>query len=638
MKGKRVFVSGGAGVIGLEMIPKLLALGAIVMVGDLKSRPLSFAPEVHYRQGDLNLMSQLELDTFAPEIFIHLAATFERSAESYGFWEENFSHNVKLSHYLMTLVKDLPSIKRVVFASSYLIYSPDLYQFNHAQTVATKLKESDPILPRNLTGMAKLAHEIELRFIDEFRSTNFSTVSARIYRGYGKNSRDVISRWVRALLAGEKITLYRPEGMFDYIYAKDTAEGLIRLARAQHVKGIINLGTGRARRVQDVVDVLRHHFPSMELSVEPSALLFEASEADVSKYKSEIGWLPEYDLERAIPEIIEYERARSGQTLEQKSAGNVLITSAAKKVSLVRAVKQAAQKISLGIRVIAADLNPDALTQYVADQFWVMPRTVDSELEALLEGCHRQNIKIIIPTRDGELMFWAKHKELFKKYGIRVVVSDLESIKVCFDKLLFASFGVKNKMPFIPAALNPDEITAQSYVVKERFGAGALKIGINLSAQDIAAHAKLLEAPIFQPYVAGREISVDAWLDKNHQVKGLVMRTRDLVVNGESQVTSTFRDVAIQAQLEHVLVALKLTGPVVLQVMIDDAGAIHIIECNTRFGGASTTAIAAGLDVFYWTLLEAMDVDLTEYPFQRVPGEVKQIRVPQDLYVFSSDI
>jgi carbamoyl-phosphate synthase large subunit len=212
MKNKRVFVSGGAGVIGLEMIPRLIAIGAVVMVGDLKTRPTSFPPSVIYRQGDLNNMTEQELSAFQPEVFIHLAATFERSDESYGFWEENFWHNVRLSHHLMTIAKDQLSLLRVIFASSYLIYDPILYQFDGPRDTAVALKETDPIRPRNLTGMAKLAHEIELRFIDQFRSQQFTTACARIYRGYGRNSRDVISRWIRELLKGEAITVYPSSG------------------------------------------------------------------------------------------------------------------------------------------------------------------------------------------------------------------------------------------------------------------------------------------------------------------------------------------------------------------------------------------------------------------------------------------
>ena len=38
----RVFISGGAGVIGLELVPRLLEAGADVLVEDLKSKPREF--------------------------------------------------------------------------------------------------------------------------------------------------------------------------------------------------------------------------------------------------------------------------------------------------------------------------------------------------------------------------------------------------------------------------------------------------------------------------------------------------------------------------------------------------------------------------------------------------------------------
>ena len=138
---KRIFVSGGAGVIGLELIPILLNQGHTVIVGDLKCRPSSFSADVIYIQGDLNDLNFHDLESFAPEIFIHLAATFERSTESYGFWKENFRHNVLLSHNLMSLMKDIKTLKRVVFASSYLIYDPNLYQFHTPRDTPNYLNE-----------------------------------------------------------------------------------------------------------------------------------------------------------------------------------------------------------------------------------------------------------------------------------------------------------------------------------------------------------------------------------------------------------------------------------------------------------------------------------------------------------------
>jgi carbamoyl-phosphate synthase large subunit len=631
--GRRVFVSGGAGVIGLEMLPRLLEHGATVYVGDLKPRPRQFPRQVRYRQGDLNYLAKEEIEHFAPEIFIHLAASFERSTESYAFWEENFWNNVRLSHHLMTVLKDSPSLKRVVFASSYLIYDPARYQFPSARKKAVALKETDPVLPRNLTGMAKLAHEIELRFLNGFLQPKCSAVCARIYRGYGRNSQDVISRWVRALIAGEPIRAYRLEGLFDYIYAKDSAEGLIRLA-AVALTGVVNLGTGRARRVQDIVNILRRHFPAMRVVEQSSDIPFEASEADMTAFRAAVGWAPAYDLEQAIPEIITHEKSERGdREKSQQDLGHVLVTSASRKAPLVRSAQKAARKIHPDIRVFAGDLDPEALTRYVADEFWQMPRTEDHEIDALVAGCKKRGIRTIFPTRDAELSFWAQHQPRFESEGIDVVVSPAASVRICLDKLAFARFGAEHGFPFIPAAEHPDQVGEGSYAVKERYGAGARKIGLGLGREAALEHAKTLKEPIYQPFVAGREISIDAWLDRSYQVKGLVLRSRDSVVDGESQVTTTFRDAAIEAVAQQILHALKLRGPVVMQVLIDVNHGVHVIECNTRFGGASTASISAGLDVFYWSSLESRGVDLEDYPFHRLPAEVRLIRVREDIYI-----
>ena len=60
--GKRIFVSGGSGVIGQELLPKLLASGATVFSGDLKPAPIELLGKVIFREGDLNTLTQEEFD------------------------------------------------------------------------------------------------------------------------------------------------------------------------------------------------------------------------------------------------------------------------------------------------------------------------------------------------------------------------------------------------------------------------------------------------------------------------------------------------------------------------------------------------------------------------------------------------
>ena len=58
-----VFVSGGAGVIGQQLVPLLLENQYRVIVGDLKPKPRNFIKEVVYLQGDLNELTQEKFDS-----------------------------------------------------------------------------------------------------------------------------------------------------------------------------------------------------------------------------------------------------------------------------------------------------------------------------------------------------------------------------------------------------------------------------------------------------------------------------------------------------------------------------------------------------------------------------------------------
>jgi carbamoyl-phosphate synthase large subunit len=628
-EGKRVFVSGGNGVIGNALVEKLHRLGATILVGDLKPRPLDWPKEIRYRQGDLNYISGAELDDFAPEYFFHLAATFERSTETYEFWDENRWHNVHLSTHLMSLLKESRSLKKVVFASSYLIYDSKLYTFDLPAKEAVALKETDPILPRNLTGAAKLNHEIELRFIEEFRKDRYQIVSARIFRSYGRNSRDFISRWVRSLLRDEEIVVYGKEGLFDFVYANDVAEGLMQLAASPHASGIVNLGRGQARRVDEVLEVLRGHFPAMKCREEECDIAYEASRADMSRFVEMTGWAPAQDIETAIPELIAYEKEALKCEQTGTPAFNVLVTSISNKIPLLKAVRHAVRKIGSKTTVIGGDSNPEAMGRYFVDQFWQMPPTSDDNRGLIVEFIKKNNIRAIVPTRDGELLFWAQLKKDLP--DVSIFVSDASSVQVCLDKLQLYQKMHASGFPVVQTSEHIDNVlSSETFVVKERFGAASVNVLLNVSKENAIAHAAKLSQPIFEPFIEGDEYSVDVYIANNGKAKGGIVRRRDLVVTGESQVTTTVNKPELLDLSIRFAESLHLYGHVVVQI-IQQGKANSIIECNCRFGGASTLSVAAGLDSYYWFLLESMGVDVAEYPF--LPGATpkRQIRFPEDL-------
>lgn len=305
---------------------------------------------------------------------------------------------------------------------------------------------------------------------------------------------------------------------------------------------------------------------------------------------------------------------------------NVLITSLSKKIPLLHAVTKACRKISKEKKVVGADSNSDCISKYFVESFWKMPALDSLDPHDFISYCHQHQITVVIPTRDGELFYFSKYKELFKENQIGVMVSPEKSIRIADDKLLFFQTLKSFNFPVIETTEISESISSSEYVVKERFGAGSVSVGINLSKAEAIKHAKSLSDPIFQPYIKGIEVSVDLYVNHMGKVQGTVLRTRDKIENGESQITTTFKDDQLENQCIELAEKLGLYGHVMFQ-LIDG----QFLECNPRFGGASTLSLAAGLESFYWFFLENQGVSLPV--FDRSQEEKTLVRYPKDLII-----
>jgi len=309
---------------------------------------------------------------------------------------------------------------------------------------------------------------------------------------------------------------------------------------------------------------------------------------------------------------------------------NILITSLSDKVPLILAVKAASKKLGNEGKIIGADIDKNCIGSYFVDHFYEIEKLSDINLNSFLEYCKSNNIKAIIPTRDGELLWFAKNMTFFSKHGIAIMISEAKAIESCIDKLKFAETLEKKNFPTIKTTNTIDNLDAASFVVKEQFGAGSRSIGLNLDRSNALNHSLKLEHPMFQPFIKGEEISVDIYYDKAGKAKGGIARKRILVVNGESQITTTFNSPEIIELCSKAGEQLGLYGHAVWQVIIDENNKPQIIECNSRFGGASTLSVACGLDSFYWFLLESENSELSKHPF--IPNKTirTQIRYKTD--------
>ena len=284
---------------------------------------------------------------------------------------------------------------------------------------------------------------------------------------------------------------------------------------------------------------------------------------------------------------------------------NILVTSLSRKVPLVEALREALARSGEGGLVWGADSDPECVGRHFTDRFWDMPPLSEPDTgERLVRFCREEGIGLVVPTRDGELPFFARLRDELAEAGVHVPVGRPEAVETCLDKLAFFDHCRGIGVPSAPTALTLDELDGESFVVKDRRGAASAGMAIGLGRQAALEHAAGILEPVFQPLLGGVEHSVDVYVNLEGTVVDAAPRTRIRVSGGESTVTETVEHPQLVAASVRVAESLELRGHLVLQGFARGAE-VTLLECNPRAGGASTLGFAAGIESPDWAIAEA---------------------------------
>jgi carbamoyl-phosphate synthase large subunit len=284
----------------------------------------------------------------------------------------------------------------------------------------------------------------------------------------------------------------------------------------------------------------------------------------------------------------------------------LLLSSLSAKVALYEGVLESAKRYHEQAKLIGADCDPNCPAASKVEAFSPIRALGDMDEGLLLEYCKKLELTHIIPTRDGELDFWASNQAVLAKHGVKVMVSDEDAIRLCQDKLLFAKLMGKSSIPAIPTSETITELAGKRFVVKERTGSASQSIGMNLTVQEAVLHAEKLESPIFQPMISGSEFSAETWIDSTGNCHGMVLRWRTKVIDGEAHQSEIFENREWVERMRGTFEDINgLSGHVLGQVLVDGERNLHLVEINPRLGGASPLALTAGLSSIEWFLLQS---------------------------------
>lgn len=314
---------------------------------------------------------------------------------------------------------------------------------------------------------------------------------------------------------------------------------------------------------------------------------------------------------------------------------NVLITSASRKVWLVRAFQEALAKEGGG-RVIAVDASPTSAALYVADEHYVVPRSDDPAfLEQVSQVCTEREVRLLVPTRDEELPLFATQKAALARQGTTVMVSDPEAVRVCQDKLEFARF-CKAQLIETPT-LYEGAPPCFPVFVKPRVGKGGRGTFLARSQSELeSALAFLRGDAVVQDYVVAPEFTIDLFADFSGTVISAVPRQRLLVVGGESFVSKTVKEPRLRDEAIRLARALQLAGHCTIQCFLDE-DIVKFIEVNPRFGGAAALGFAAGVSTPHF-LIRLLKGERLQPQLDAFREDLYMLRYTTDMFLEASSL
>ena len=303
----------------------------------------------------------------------------------------------------------------------------------------------------------------------------------------------------------------------------------------------------------------------------------------------------------------------------------ILFSSLSGKASLYQSVLAQARAFHPEAQVVGGDSDPSCPGRASVEEFVETPHLTDASQEAFARFCKDGGFTHLIPTRDGELPYFAEAKEKLLAVGTNTMISPPKTIATCLDKLLFSEKTNQLGLNAIPAfdSLDhlDDQLDAPRVTVKERRGSGSRNICLDVTPEEAAKEALNLSEPIFQPHVEGHEISADLYVDQTGVCRGVVLRWRDQVVDGESKVTTTLRHPTWEESIGKLAVGIGLRGHGLAQAIVAQEE-LQFIEINARLGGATPLSLSCGLNSIEWFLQESAGNDLkAPTPFEYPSGK-----------------
>jgi len=329
IRGKRLVVIGGAGLIGSHVVDELITedVGEVVVYDNLvrgSLENLSNAlrdPRVRLFEagGDILQTDILRSALNGADGVFHLAALW--LLQCHEFPRSAFDVNVRGTFNVMEACVDV-GVKRLVYSSSASVYG---------DAVTEPMGEDHPFNNKNFYGATKIAGEAMLRAFHHRYGLDY--VGLRYMNVYGPRQDyhgayiavimkmlDAIDRWESPTIMGDG------SEAFDFVAVRDCGRANVCAMKADNIDEFYNVGTGIRTSLRELAEMLldltRCARP-IEYAPRSAATLVRNRIGDPRKAEADLGFVANTSLIEGLRELIDWRNSHKAEVEARRVAAGI---------------------------------------------------------------------------------------------------------------------------------------------------------------------------------------------------------------------------------------------------------------------------------------------------------------------------
>jgi nucleoside-diphosphate-sugar epimerase len=238
------------------------------------------------------------ISDFHPQTIVHMAA-IAHANKSNKDPHSTFDHSFRTLENALDCARS-KDVEHFVYFSSSMVYG------NFQGDIVT---EETPCEPLGIYGALKYAGEKLVIAYNQVFDMPYTIIRPSALYGERCVSRRVGQAFIENALMGQPLSINGDgHDELDFTYIDDFVSGLLLvLSIKQSHNQIFNLTYGQAKSIRAMVEIVREHFPGIDVNYQKrDKLMPERGTLSVDKAKKMLGYDPQFPLEKGFVKYINW--------------------------------------------------------------------------------------------------------------------------------------------------------------------------------------------------------------------------------------------------------------------------------------------------------------------------------------------